>query len=70
MRQRPCPVPYVMRQTLRFSCDSRQEEGWYESCVHRLQRLNKLTIFDPQPMTPPADISKVWRRISNSQRST
>ncbi|GFO20512.1 Zinc finger protein [Plakobranchus ocellatus] len=22
---------------LRFSCGSRQEEGWYESCVHRLQ---------------------------------
>ncbi|GFN87461.1 hypothetical protein PoB_001396700 [Plakobranchus ocellatus] len=22
---------------LSFSCGSRQEEGWYESCVHRLQ---------------------------------
>ncbi|GFO34865.1 Zinc finger protein [Plakobranchus ocellatus] len=29
VRQRPYP--------LRFSCGSRQEEGWYKSCVHRLQ---------------------------------
>ncbi|GFO18460.1 Zinc finger protein [Plakobranchus ocellatus] len=41
---------------LRFSCGSRQEEGWYELFCIDYRRLNKLTIFDPQPGTPPADI--------------
>ncbi|GFO17740.1 Zinc finger protein [Plakobranchus ocellatus] len=76
VRQRPYPVPYAMRQTLRDelremedlgvirkSCSPyaspvvvvKKKDGTNRVCIE-YRRLNKLTIFDPQPMTPPADI--------------
>ncbi|GFN91293.1 Zinc finger protein [Plakobranchus ocellatus] len=76
MRQRPYPVPYVMRQTLREELREMEElgvirkssspyaspvvvdkkkDGTNRVCID-YRRLNKLTIFYPQPMTPPADI--------------
>ncbi|GFR71510.1 retrovirus-related Pol polyprotein [Elysia marginata] len=76
VRQRPYPVSYAMRQTLRDVLRKmedleiiRKSSSPYSSPVvvvkkkygsNRVcidyRRLNKLTTFDPQPMTPPADI--------------
>ncbi|GFO34008.1 Zinc finger protein [Plakobranchus ocellatus] len=76
VRQRPYPVPYAMRQTLRDELREMEDlgvirkssspyaspvvvvktkDGTNRVCID-YRRLNKLTIFDPQPMTPPADI--------------
>ncbi|GFN84804.1 Zinc finger protein, partial [Plakobranchus ocellatus] len=76
VRQRPYPVPYAMRQTLRDELREmedlgvirkssspyaspvvvvKKKDGTNRVCID-YRRLNKLTIFDPQPMTPPADI--------------
>ncbi|GFO02544.1 gypsy retrotransposon integrase-like protein 1 [Plakobranchus ocellatus] len=76
VRQRPYPVPYAMRQTLRDELREmedlgvirkssspyvspvvvvKKKDGTNRVCLD-YRRLNKLTIFDPQPMTPPADI--------------
>ncbi|GFO13784.1 Pol polyprotein [Plakobranchus ocellatus] len=76
VRQRPYPVPYAMRQTLRDELREMEDLGVirkssspYASPVVVVKKkdgtnrvcidyrwLNKLTIFDPQPMAPPADI--------------
>ncbi|GFO01446.1 retrovirus-related pol polyprotein from transposon 297 [Plakobranchus ocellatus] len=76
VRQRPYPVPYAMRQTVRDELRDMEDLGVirkssspYASPVVVVKKkdgtnrvsidyrqLNKLTIFDPQPMTPPADI--------------
>ncbi|GFO05852.1 retrovirus-related pol polyprotein from transposon 297 [Plakobranchus ocellatus] len=76
VRQRPYPVLYAMRQTLRDELREmedlgviRQSSSPYASPVVVVKKkddtncecidyrgLNKLTIFDPQPGTPPADI--------------
>ncbi|GFO27345.1 Zinc finger protein [Plakobranchus ocellatus] len=76
VRQRPYPVPYAMRRTLREELRDmedlgvimkssspyaspvvvvKKKDGTNRVCID-YRRLNKLTIFDPQPMTPPADI--------------
>ncbi|GFO16833.1 Zinc finger protein [Plakobranchus ocellatus] len=76
VRQRPYPVPYAMRQTLRDELREmddlgvirkssspyaspvvvvKKKDGTNRVCID-YRRLNKLTIFDPQPMTPPVDI--------------
>ncbi|GFO03942.1 retrovirus-related pol polyprotein from transposon 297 [Plakobranchus ocellatus] len=76
VRQRPYPVLYAMRQTLRDELREmedlgvirkssspyvssvvvvKKKDGTNRVCID-YRRLNKLTIFDPQPMTPPADI--------------
>ncbi|GFO25446.1 Zinc finger protein [Plakobranchus ocellatus] len=75
VRQRPYPVPYAMRQTLRDELSEMEalgvirkssspyaspgvvvkKDGTNRVCID-YRRLNKLTIFDPQPMTKPADI--------------
>ncbi|GFO43810.1 Zinc finger protein [Plakobranchus ocellatus] len=76
VRQRPYPVPYAMRQTLRDKLRKmedlgviressspyaspvvvvKKKDGTNHVCID-YRRLNKLTIFDPQLMTPPADI--------------
>ncbi|GFO24248.1 Zinc finger protein [Plakobranchus ocellatus] len=76
VRQRPYPVPYAMRQTLRDELREmedlgvirrssspyaspvvvvKKKDGTNRVCID-YRRLNKLTIFDPQPMTPSADI--------------
>ncbi|GFO06581.1 Pol polyprotein [Plakobranchus ocellatus] len=76
VRQRPYPVPYALRQTLRDELREMEDLGVFRKssspyaspvivvkkkngtnrvCIDYRQ-LNKLTIFDPQPMTPPADI--------------
>ncbi|GFR75371.1 zinc finger protein [Elysia marginata] len=73
-RQRPYPVPYAMRQTLRDELRKienleiirkssslysspvvvvRKKDGCNHVCID-YRRLNKLTTFDPQPMTPPS----------------
>ncbi|GFO39480.1 Zinc finger protein [Plakobranchus ocellatus] len=75
VRQRPYPVPYAMRQTLRDELREmedlgvirkssspnaspvvvvKKKDGTNRVCID-YRRMNKLTIFDPQPMTPPAD---------------
>ncbi|GFO04002.1 Zinc finger protein [Plakobranchus ocellatus] len=76
VRQRPYPVPYAMRQTLRDELREmedlgairkssypyaspvvvvKKKDGTNRVCID-YRRLNKLTIFDPQPMKPPAAI--------------
>ncbi|GFO46867.1 Zinc finger protein [Plakobranchus ocellatus] len=95
VRQRPYPVPYAMRQTLRDELREmedmgvirkssspyaspvvvvKKKDGTNRVCID-YRRLNKLTIFDPQPMTPPADIFqgmekdqyRYWRSRSSNQ---
>ncbi|GFO35687.1 Zinc finger protein [Plakobranchus ocellatus] len=39
----------------------RKKDGTNRVCIDD-RRLNKLTIFDPQPMTPPADIFQVMEK--------
>ncbi|GFR80743.1 zinc finger protein [Elysia marginata] len=75
VRQRPYPVPYAMRQTLRDELKKmedleiiRKSSSPYSSPVvtkkkdssNRVcidyRRFNKITTFDPQPATPPADV--------------
>ncbi|GFO42838.1 Zinc finger protein [Plakobranchus ocellatus] len=76
VRQRPYPVPYAMRQTLREELREmedlgvirkssstfaspvvvvKKKDGMNRLCIV-YRRLNKLTSFDPQPGTLPADI--------------
>ncbi|GFN91319.1 Zinc finger protein [Plakobranchus ocellatus] len=76
VRQRPYPVPYAMRQTLRDELREMEDlgvirkssspyaspvvvvkmkDGTNRVCID-YRRLNKLTIFHPQTITPPVDI--------------
>ncbi|GFS04904.1 retrovirus-related Pol polyprotein from transposon opus [Elysia marginata] len=87
VRQRPYPVPYAMRQTLRDELRKmeylkiiRKSSSPYSSpvvvvkkkygsncvCID-YRRLNKITTFDPQPMTPPADVFQGMERTSTSR---